>query len=97
VRPGEKPEVAARRELWEEIGVRAHALQFAGIVCEIWDGRPDRVHVFELWLRDLPTLRLDHREIIGAALVEPSELSSMKLTGPVLAYVETRTQPVSPG
>ena len=38
---------------------------------------------------ELPDLHLDNREIIGAALVEPSELSGMKLTGPVAAYLRT--------
>jgi len=40
-------------------------------------------------LDELPDLHLDNREIIGAALVEPSELSGMKLTGPVAAYLRT--------
>jgi 8-oxo-dGTP pyrophosphatase MutT (NUDIX family) len=91
VRDDETPEVAAERELREEIGLQVSTLQPTGVVC----GDCDRVHVFELRLNALPNLRLDHREIIGAILVEPIELSSIKLTGPVLAYLEAMGQPTS--
>ena len=53
----------------------------------IWDGRPDRVHFFELRLDQLPELRLDNREIVAARLVSPEELPGMALTGPVTAYL----------
>jgi 8-oxo-dGTP diphosphatase len=58
----------------------------------IWDGRIDRVHFFELRLEQLPELRLDNREIIGARLVPAAELRGMALTGPVTAYLG-RTPP----
>ena len=60
----------------------------AGIDSGIWDGRIDRVHFFELRLEQLPELRLDNREIIGARLVLPDELRGMALTGPVTAYLD---------
>ena len=44
VRRGETPEVAARRELAEEIGLAAYPLFPAGDACGIWDGRRDHVH-----------------------------------------------------
>ena len=42
---------------------------------------------FELRLEQLPELRLDNREIIGARLVSAAELRGMALTGPVTAYL----------
>jgi 8-oxo-dGTP diphosphatase len=45
------------------------------------------VHFFELRLEQLPELRLDNREIIGARLVAAAELRDMALTGPVIAYL----------
>ena len=87
IRRGETPETAARRELAEEIGLTAPALLPAGIVCGFWDGRRDRVHFFELRLLELPALRLDNREVIAARLASTCELHSMKLTGPVAAYL----------
>jgi 8-oxo-dGTP pyrophosphatase MutT (NUDIX family) len=87
IRRGEIPEVAARRELLEEIGLADHPLVSAGVHSGIWDGRPDRVHFFELHLDRLPALRLDNREIIGARLASAVELPGLKLTGPVIAYL----------
>ncbi len=88
VRPGETPEAAARRELAEETGIAAGKLVAAGIACGTWEGQRDRVHLFELRLsEDLPTLRLDNREIIGARLVSRDGRRGIKLTGPVAAYL----------
>ncbi len=87
VRRGETPEAAARRELAEEIGIEAPALRPAGVVRGRWDGRRDRVHLFELRLDQLPALQLDYREIIAARLMTPEELSGTAVTGPVAAYL----------
>ena len=47
IRRGETPEMAARRELAEEIGLAGYRLLPAGTDRGIWDGRIDRVHFFE--------------------------------------------------
>lgn len=88
VRRDETPETAARRELFEEIGLAASALRPAGIACGIWDGRRDRVHFFELRLVELPKLQLDKREIIEARLARPHQLRNMLLSGPTAAYLD---------
>ena len=87
VRPGERPEAAARRELAEEIGLVAPVLLPVGGASGIWDGRRDHVHFFELRLDRLPELRLDNREIVAARLVSPDERRRMVLTRPVAAYL----------
>jgi 8-oxo-dGTP diphosphatase len=88
VRDGETPEVAARRELGEEIGLTGtFPLVAAGDAQGVWDGRQDKVHFFELRLDRLPDLQLDNREIIAARLISPSELRGMALTGPVAVYL----------
>jgi 8-oxo-dGTP diphosphatase len=88
VRHGETPEVAARRELAEEIGLAgAFPLVAVGDTWGLWDGRGDKVHFFELRLDRLPELHLDNREIIAARLISPSELRGMALTGPVAVYL----------
>src|SRR5215813_3882544 len=88
VRHGETPEVAARRELAEEIGLAgAFPLVAVGDAWGLWDGRGDKVHFFELRLDRLPELQLDNREIIAARLISPSELRGMALTGPVAVYL----------
>jgi 8-oxo-dGTP diphosphatase len=88
VRRGETPESAARRELSEEIGLRASAVRPAGMASGIWDGRRDRVHFFELCLAKLPDLHLDNREIIAARLTPIDELPTVTLTKPTVAYLK---------
>jgi 8-oxo-dGTP pyrophosphatase MutT (NUDIX family) len=91
IRRDETAETAARRELAEEIGLTSEApLLLAGDVCGVWDGRQDRVTIFELHLSHLPRLQLDHREIVAAKLFLPDELHGVMVTGPVAAYLERR-------
>ena len=96
VRQGETPEVSARRELAEEIGLVPTApLHLVGEASGVWDGRRDRVFFFVSRLDELPTLRLDNREIIGARLVPIDDLHQVPLTGPVEAYVRGQYSPIS--
>lgn len=93
IRPGELPEAAARRELEEELGLSVASLTEAGIFSGVAEGRRDRVHVFEVRLDRLPTLRLDGREIILAELVALTDLQHVALTTPVAAYVGGMLRP----
>jgi 8-oxo-dGTP diphosphatase len=86
VRRGETPEVAARRELAEEIGLAVPRLPAARDAYGIWDERRDNVNFFELRLDRLPELQPDNREITAARWISPGELRDMALTGPVAAY-----------
>jgi 8-oxo-dGTP pyrophosphatase MutT (NUDIX family) len=87
IHDGETPEIAAQREMLEEIGMSSHTLQPVGKVSGNWDGRRDTVYFFELHLDSLPELRLDNREIIAAKLVSPEALRGIALTPPVVAYL----------
>lgn len=87
----ETPADAAKRELREEIGLDATLLGSATIVRGRWDGRSDEVHVFKLELCRLPNLKLDNREIVGARLVTTTELTNLRFTGPVQAYLRLRS------
>jgi 8-oxo-dGTP diphosphatase len=87
IKHSETPEAAARRELAEEIGLETRALIPAGVACGMWDGRRDRVHFFELRLKEAPRLHVDNREIVAARLIGPSELARLPLTGPLAAYL----------
>jgi 8-oxo-dGTP diphosphatase len=75
--------MAAQRELAEEIRLVGYQLLPAGTACGIWDGRIDRVHSR---LEQLPALRLDNREIIGARLVPAAELRAATHSGPSNDY-----------
>jgi 8-oxo-dGTP pyrophosphatase MutT (NUDIX family) len=87
IRRGEEPEVAAKRELLEEIGLVAHQLEPAGMVRGLWDYRHERVHFFELRLAETPRLRLDQREIVEARFVSPRDLHEAPVYGPTAIYV----------
>ena len=87
VHAGETPEIAARREMREEIDLPAETLAYAGSVTGVWDGRSDTVHFFELQLDAVPAIRLDNREIVGAHFVLPEEMQRFALTAPVAAYL----------
>jgi hypothetical protein len=68
----------------------AAALLPAGGARGVRDGQQDHVTFFELRLRRLPALQLDHREIVAAQLFSPDELRGVTVTGPVAAYLERR-------
>jgi 8-oxo-dGTP diphosphatase len=85
IRADETPEVAARRELAEEIGFAAPALLPTSITFHAQGGRR-RVHIFELRLIEFPKLRVDNREIVAARFFKPSELDRLVLTGATAAY-----------
>lgn len=87
VRAGETPEAAARRELTEETGLTAPVLEHVATLRGVCDGRRDLVHFFRLNLDQPPRLRLDNREIVGAEFMSIRELSGLKLTGPVAAWL----------
>lgn len=89
VRPAETPEMAARREMAEEIGLVVDApLQPLGIARGVWEGRHDTVFLFGMRLDRLPRLQLDNREIVGARLVSMDDVDDMKLTGPVRVFTQ---------
>ena len=89
LKAGEAPMEAARRELQEEIGLAGNLAGPAGVFTGFYDGRPDRVHVYQLQLDRLPPLRLDHREIAEARLFGAAELDRLAVIGPVAAYLGT--------
>ena len=92
---GEKPAEAARRELKEETGldIAAGSLRFIGEVLERWEWRYDYVSLFELKLKRAPELRLDGREVIGAALMSPKAALAQPLVPFIRNYLENRTRP----
>ncbi|MEP0393021.1 MAG: NUDIX domain-containing protein [Erythrobacter sp.] len=61
---GEDPQDCARRELYEEIGLKVDALQPLGVLEETLSGSPHRSHLFTAVVTDKP--KPDGREILEA-------------------------------
>jgi 8-oxo-dGTP diphosphatase len=98
VRPGEDPAHAACRELAEELGLQVAPgdLRFAHRASGLWDGRHDSVTFFELDLPQLPLLRFDNREVVGARLVALEALGPADVTPAIGAYLAWRRMAGAP-
>jgi 8-oxo-dGTP diphosphatase len=87
---GESPRDAARRELEEEVGVRATAdsLRAVAAFTVAYHHKRDRAHFFELRLEDEPEIRIDRREVVWASFRPADELARRPLVPHVRAYLE---------
>jgi 8-oxo-dGTP pyrophosphatase MutT (NUDIX family) len=86
VHRGETVMQAARRELFEEVGLDLpeSALSIGWDGEALWDWRHDHVTIFEANLDELPFVRPDGREVIEARLINPLAV----LAGPQAPFVE---------
>ena len=63
-------------------------LDYAGCCSGVWEGRHDTCHFFELRLGELPRLKLDNVEILGAKLFSKAELAGLNVTAAVRCYLD---------
>jgi 8-oxo-dGTP diphosphatase len=86
---GENAREAAVRELREEIGlvVAAASLHEAQALELVWEHRSDHTTIFELTLAERPALRLDNREIVGAAFRAPDAIELDEVVPHVARYL----------
>ncbi len=92
VRRRETGREAARRELEEEVGIRvdpSELVPFLEIHCR-WEGKRDRVEIFELGLSRRPSFQVDHREVIAARFLPPARALELPLLPPVRMAIERR-------
>jgi len=89
---GESALDGARRETFEEVGIRLRPEQLMaqGEIFLIHDGRKDHGHFFECALPSeaRPRIRIDEREIIWADFLPESELLKLDLLPHLRRYLE---------
>lgn len=93
IHPGESPEHAAARECREEVGVTIEpaALELKLSLAHRWEGRRDRVWIFEARVPAQPPLLIDHREIVEARFVRAEVALAGPLFPPIRTYLERRS------
>ncbi len=81
---------AARRELREEVGIRAALEQLAyyGELVHHTGHAEDHAHVFELHCASAPEVRIDRREVVWAEFLTPEDALARGVVGVVRLYLE---------
>lgn len=92
VRPRETGREAARRELEEEVGIQVELSELEPVLDEEhpWEGKRDRVEVFQLGLRRRPAVQVDNREVIEASFFAPARAFELDLFPAARAAIERR-------
>lgn len=82
LRRGEPPQLAALRELREEVGLDLHGdqLRFVGELVSRDDFKEDRGRFFEVELDEEPSLCVDRREVTWAAFLTPQQVNRLELS-----------------
>lgn len=90
VRRGETGREAARRELAEELGLRMAVEDLVPIldVEHSWEGKRERVEVFELRPQSRPAPTIDRREIVEARFYSPAEALTLDVFPPARRAIE---------
>ncbi len=91
-RRGEPGEQAARRELWEEVGIElpAQTLRHAWHGTVRFESRQDTVDIWEAPLEVVPPLHLSGREIVWAGWMTSSEALAQRLLPHLRSYLTQR-------
>jgi 8-oxo-dGTP diphosphatase len=90
LRPNESGRDAALRELAEEVGVfvRPDQLQLAADVTHDWEGKRDHVQIFNLSVGERPAVRIDHREVVEASWLSPSQIATLNVFPPLKQVIQ---------
>jgi len=87
---GEAPEAAARRELFEEVGLALEPGAFGGrgLLTYRYDGRLIEDTLFEVELAVEAPLTIDQREIVWAGFLTPADILAGEVQHGVRLYLE---------
>ena len=90
VKSGESGIQAAIRELREEVGLSVAADDLKPAIDELheWEGKRERIEIFQLDLGHEPRIEVDNREVVSAAFHEPTEALGLELFPPLRKHIE---------
>jgi 8-oxo-dGTP pyrophosphatase MutT (NUDIX family) len=95
IKSGEELASAARRELWEEVGIDADPERLVRRL-SLTNRQGARYHLFELELETIPELHIDYREIIFASFLPVDVFIKDCRDTRVLAYIRARCAALTP-
>lgn len=87
---GELPNTAAVRECFEEVGIHIDTTNITlDFVDELqWRNTQNTVWVFFVRIDQLPAIKIDHREVIEATFLSPSEALELPLFIPARRHIQ---------
>ncbi len=94
IKKNETPVDAAVRELREEVGVHCTPPELvpAGEIRadEQTVSDTDMAYIYDLWLADVPEIRVDNREVIWGGFVEPHAVQTLDMDHQLIRHIRRR-------
>ena len=86
---GETPIEAAVRELYEETGIKAETseLTLFKTYLNLEEYKKDNIHFYEIYLKNIPEIIVDNREVIWGEFLDPKKALEKSLFTPVKLYL----------
>jgi ADP-ribose pyrophosphatase YjhB (NUDIX family) len=90
VRSHESAREAARRELAEEVGLELTLDELEPALSRehAWEGKRERVDIFQVQVTDPPKVEVDHREVIQAGFFAAADALTLDLFPPLREVIE---------
>lgn len=93
IRRKETLEIAAVRELFEEVGIKVEIgqIRFVGTYADRYKYALDTGHFYEFESSTMPEIRIDNREVVWAGFMRPEDAEALELNPLVRMYLQSRS------